>query len=738
MCLAFLLGGSLAGGYVRITINGAKLHWGSYPVAWKLQSAGSKDITDNSHVPAIEHAFQSWEDVTGSRVRFQYQGKTGSKNPSGPDHLVMFDENNGTGYFPAGSGVVALTPLSYDTGTGQILDADILFNGRAWQFSTDRTPGTFDVQDVLTHEIGHFIGLDHSPLLTASMWPYVSPNEWLHRSLSGDDMAGAIDVKGSGTHAVLKGSLRKSNGTDLKGAVVGAVRVSDGSTVATALSGSDGSWKIRGLPADDYYVYATPLEGAMDSVNLTSTWAIQTSFAAKLYGGYGSPTPFQVNAGQTKDCGSLTMPANGGTFDFTSTAYFFVPGQTQTVTLWGNGFSAGLMDVIELSPYLTVQSVNSGNTWVQAIITVDAACPTGRSFDLHLVGADGEKDVVVGVVEVKAPAPVIASLDATTGTSAGGTTVRLSGSGFQAGAYVLFGGREVASAAWIDASTCEVVTPSHGPATVDVSIHNPDGQQARLSSAYSFTADPQFTSLFPEAGQSSGGTEVMIQGASFAPDIEVFLDGTPLFVEWQSSSLLRVFTQAHAVGSAQLVLRNPLVPDAVVPDAFRFVPGPDPAISSFTPRKGKGGGGVLVKLQGSGLGDVQEVRFGVDPLSGQGGKAAASVTVKNALTVDAVAPSFSAGSYGIKVMTSTGQGVIAPATFQFLPAETGSGGSGGCIGVVGRSGPSGGTGDAPVFAALLLGYWLLRRRPPAAQGLELARAATPDARVRAARPQRRV
>ncbi len=706
VALAFAAGSGIAEGYVRIVLNNKKLHWDSSAVGWKLNTAGSDNIEDGSHLAALQHAFDSWKDVPGSKVRFTYQGQTGSKNIGGSDHLVLFDENNSTGYFPQGSGTVAVTPIQYDPGTGRILDADIVFNGRDWTWATDHSAGAFDVQAVATHEIGHFIGLDHSPVLSASMWPYVSTRQWQQRSLSADDAAGAVAVDPLGDDGRLNGSLRKSDGTVLKGALVVAVRADDGRVAASAASTTLGDWFIRGLEPGDYLVYAAPIEGAMTGSNLAGNSPVQTGFGAEFYGGHATPALFPVVAGDVTSAGTLTLPPDSPMLDSTSSITQYRRGETRTLSLWGSGFTAD-MGVWSESPYLSVNSSQFGTSLVHAQVTVAPDAPYGE-YDLYLVNNRGEFEAATGVLEVVPPAPALAGVQPAVGGIDGGTEVTISGSGFQEGAFVLFGGREAESVVFVDEGTLVATTRSSSAGTVDVSVHNPDGQQARSGDSFTFASVPNFVRLFPEAGQTAGGTTLLIGGSAFAPEIEVLLDGEPVAATWLSANLVQVSTPAHSAGPVDLSLRNPAVPEVLVPEAFTFVPEADPQVTGFTPTKGKDGGGIKVKLFGAHLAGANAVRFGVDPVTAEGGRDAAGLVTLEPGTIQVTAPAWKAGSYGVKVVMPNGQGVVAPATFQYVPQA--AGGAGGCGGMVrpadGRSVPF----DLSALLIAGAGFSLLRRR----------------------------
>jgi hypothetical protein len=87
-------------------------------------------------------------------------------------------------------GELALTFAQRDSRTGVILEADIVVNAvdHAWGGPGGGEGGSYDLQNVLTHEIGHALGLRHLSELDATMFPSIQPGEQLKRDLAASDV----------------------------------------------------------------------------------------------------------------------------------------------------------------------------------------------------------------------------------------------------------------------------------------------------------------------------------------------------------------------------------------------------------------------------------------------------------------------------------------------------------------------------------------------------------------------
>ncbi|MBO45319.1 MAG: hypothetical protein CMJ96_00310 [Planctomycetes bacterium] len=705
--LALAVVGGTALGYVRIVIGGETLYWNSNTIGWQLSTPGWDDLSeDGSHRAAVRHGLESWENVYGSNLNFRFDGETSSTNfSSHSSHLVVADENNSTGFFPSGTGMVAVTPISYRLSDGRILDADIILNARDWFFSTDLSQGTFDIQDIVTHEAGHLIGLDHSPSLSSSMWPYVSASQWLHRSLSADDKAGAVALKPYGGDSRLNGRVLSPQGGGLSSAVIGIVNVHDGRQMTTVLSEPNGNWTVRGLEAGDYWVYVTPLEGGMGESNLTGDNPVDTNFSADFYGGYQSPYLFALAEGEIYSCGDWILPADSPLQDYLGASKQVHAGSDSTFTLSGSGFSPGGLQIRSKSPYITITKVGGGSSWRRVCATVSSGAPVGQ-YDLFFVHSTGFLDIAPGAIEVVEEAPSIQSLSHSVVSIQGGEKIQIHGNGFQEGCWVVIGGKEAVQSTWIDSQTLEVIVPGHDGGEVNVMLQNPDAQSCILRNALTYVAVPIFTELWPVAGQSNGGTKVLVHGEDFSSGIQVLLNGRQASTTWISSRLIEVLTPFGTPGGADFIFRNPSAADVVVEDAFLFVSSQDPQISDFTPSTGNGSGGALVKLFGRNLENPARVLFGVDSSTGLGGVEGEALHANAPNEIQVRSPHYRAGSWGVKLELANGQGVMAPGTFFFQPAPV----VGGCAGVVGRPGAFQGWGELPSFLVLFLGAWILRRK----------------------------
>ena len=93
-----------------------------------------------------------------------------------------FDEN-----------AVAVTVVSLSKKTHAIIEADIAFNARHTAFTVvgvGPEVTRYDVQNAMTHELGHALGLAHNDLPQSVMYPHSTPGEVSKRVLSKDDLDG--------------------------------------------------------------------------------------------------------------------------------------------------------------------------------------------------------------------------------------------------------------------------------------------------------------------------------------------------------------------------------------------------------------------------------------------------------------------------------------------------------------------------------------------------------------------
>jgi hypothetical protein len=292
----------------------------------------TQDQTPTGRLNEIEQvitkSLATWTGVSGTTLTptsLAPLTRTATQNACGTDGLnsICFDQAD-MAFTP---GVLAFTRIvsadriglqlsngASSTQLGQILDADIYFNPSNSQ-TTYATPAalptsanSYDLESLLTHELGHFLGFSHSAVWAAMMFPFApAPGTYTgtrptaqqpDAPLSDDDRTGLRVLYPDPTDAThvgsISGRILPANSlslpasppgvTGIFGSHVVAIDSSTGGVAASVIGGwsctnpgpaqFDGTYEIDRLSVGhSYTVYAEPLNGAVDPSSVTPATA---------------------------------------------------------------------------------------------------------------------------------------------------------------------------------------------------------------------------------------------------------------------------------------------------------------------------------------------------------------------------------------------------------------------------------------------------------------------------------
>lgn len=171
--------------------------------AWKLPLTWTYNLNPSS-VPAsvgsgdlqiiAENGFNGWESASGNKVNF-IEGPTTTVSRQAYDYVnvVTWGRTSGS--------ALGVTYIRYNS-TGAVLDVDTIMNTKiAWSWSNSNTCGlssTYDAEDIMTHELGHWLGLtdeyDAASYQNATMYGYGAKGEVKKVTLTTGDSAGAFAI----------------------------------------------------------------------------------------------------------------------------------------------------------------------------------------------------------------------------------------------------------------------------------------------------------------------------------------------------------------------------------------------------------------------------------------------------------------------------------------------------------------------------------------------------------------
>lgn len=222
--------------------------------------------------------------------------------------------------------------------------------------------------------------------------------------------------------------------------------------------------------------------------------------------------------------------------------------------------------------------------------SVDAATfnePSAITFAGALYIADSRHNAIRMIL----PVLQLVRVRPARGPLAGGTTVRVEGSGFIGGRTAVFFGTEQVTATYVRSTELQVTAPP-GSGTVDVIVSSVNGT-ATAREAFTYVPPPSILSVVPRKGPSSGGTATTISGSNFLPGDTEFLFGGARALDplVRDSATASVITPAGAPGTADVVVRT-VGGEATLAAGFQFFA--PPVLVGFAPPSGKPGVNVTI------------------------------------------------------------------------------------------------------------------------------------------------
>lgn len=166
--------------------------------------------------------------------------------------------------------------------------------------------------------------------------------------------------------------------------------------------------------------------------------------------------------------------------------------------------------------------------------------------------------------------PFKSSLSPTSGSSAGGNTVTLTGTGLSTATSVSFGANAVTPTVVSDGVITAVV-PAGAAGPVGVTVTTAGGTNNGLS--YTYIDAPTITTVAPASGPTSGGTAVTITGTGLANTDQVAFDGTPAPFTVINSTTVSAVTPPGAAGPVDVTVTS-AGGTATVTDGYTYVAGP--------------------------------------------------------------------------------------------------------------------------------------------------------------------
>jgi hypothetical protein len=385
--------------------------------------------------------------------------------------------------------------------------------------------------------------------------------------------------------------------------------------------------------------------GPASIVVVTPAGQATTTFTYQL-AGFPAPTVTSISASTGATAGGTTVVITGTNFISTATVSFggaparIVVNSGTQITATTPAGSAGTVDV--------------------GVTTPGGAATLANAFTYG-------SNVV--------PAPTITAVAPNSGSTAGGTSVVITGTNLTGATGVSFGSTAATSFTVDSATQITAIAPAGSAGSVSIAVTT-SGGTATSNNAYTYVAQqqaaPTITSIAPNSGTSAGGTSVVITGTNLTGASAVTFGGTAATsFTVDSATQITAVAPAGTAGAVNLAVTT-AGGTVTLNGGYTYIAAgtPAPTIAALATTSGPIAGGTSVVITGTGFTGASAVTFG--------GTAATSFTVNSATQITAVAPAGSAGAVDVAVTTASGTATLNGGfTYDAAPVITAQGGTSG-------------------------------------------------------------
>lgn len=301
------------------TVNGRSVstRWTSMPIKYFITNRTVDKVTANQLQAAATDSFATWTAVPTATFSASFAGFTNAE-PVRDDGATVI----GFQVHSELERTLGVTTFTVDRTTGALVEADIFLNSFFdWSTSAGGEANRFDVQSILTHEIGHLLGLGHSLLGETELRPAggrrvigkrsvmfpiaYAVGTTLDRALQDDDRAGLSTTYPTPQFLHDKGSLAGHvtlDGAGIFGAHVVAFNTKTQEMVGGFSLSASGQFAIDGLTPGVYILRVEPIDDADLSSFFDADTKVELGFKAMFhpklvtvpYGGAGASVEIAV------------------------------------------------------------------------------------------------------------------------------------------------------------------------------------------------------------------------------------------------------------------------------------------------------------------------------------------------------------------------------------------------------------------------------------------------------------